>query len=67
MHWLAYVPLAWGSPLWVWTLIAPVVMWVLILKISGVPMMEAEMANRKAGYAEYMRRTNRLIPGPVRH
>ncbi len=67
VHWLAYVPLAWGSPLWVWTLIAPVVMWVLILKISGVPMMEAEMANRKAGYAEYMRRTNRLIPGPVRH
>jgi steroid 5-alpha reductase family enzyme len=38
----------------------------LILKISGVPLLERQMALNKPGYAEYMRRTNRLIPGPAR-
>ncbi|MEY4429006.1 MAG: hypothetical protein RLZZ182_1695 [Pseudomonadota bacterium] len=66
VHWLAYVPLAWGSPLWVFSLIAPVVMWLLITKMSGVPLLEREMAQRKPGYAEYMRRTNQLVPGPVK-
>ena len=66
VHWLAYVPLAIGSSLWAFSLIAPVVMWLLITKMSGVPLLEREMAQRKPGYAEYMRRTNQLIPGPAR-
>lgn len=66
VHWLAYLPLAWGSPLWAWTLIAPVVMVGLLLKISGVPLLEAEMAARKPGYADYMKRTRMLLPWPPR-
>jgi steroid 5-alpha reductase family enzyme len=66
VHWLAYMPLAWGSPMWVWACLAPLVMATLILKISGVPLLERQMALNKPGYAEYMRRTNRLIPGPAR-
>jgi len=66
VHWLAYVPLAWGSPLMAWALLAPLVMVVLILKISGVPLLERQLAISKPGYAEYMRTTNRLIPGPSR-
>lgn len=64
VHWLAYLPLAWGSNLWAWGLIAPLVMVLLLLKISGVPLLEAEMARRKPGYAEYMRRTSMLVPWP---
>jgi steroid 5-alpha reductase family enzyme len=64
VHWLAYLPLAWGSELWAWGLIAPLVMVLLLLKISGVPLLEAEMARRKPGYAEYMRRTSMLVPWP---
>lgn len=64
VHWLAYLPLAWGSDLWAWGLIAPLVMVLLLLKISGVPLLEAEMARRKPGYAEYMRRTSMLVPWP---
>jgi steroid 5-alpha reductase family enzyme len=64
LHWLAYLPLAWGSALWPWSLIAPLVMVALLLKISGVPLLESEMARRKPGYAEYMRRTSMLIPWP---
>ena len=62
VHWLAYVPLAWGAP-WGWAaLAAPVVMAALLMKLSGVPLLEAEMMKRKPGYADYARSTNALIP-----
>lgn len=64
VHWLAYVPLAIGAP-WGWlSLAAPLVMAFLLLKMSGVPLLEAEMAQRKKGYAEYVRTTSVLIPWP---
>lgn len=64
VHWLAYVPLAIGAPLgWV-SLAAPIIMAFLLLKLSGVPMMEAEMIRRKPGYDEYVRNTSALIPWP---
>ena len=58
--------LALGAP-WGWTsLLAPLVMSWLLLKLSGVPMLEAGMGRRKPGYADYMRSTNALIPWPPR-
>lgn len=62
VHWLAYVPLALCAP-YGWTAFAaPVVMAGLLMKLSGVPLLEAEMALRKPGYADYMRTTSALIP-----
>ena len=67
VHWAAYVPLAIGASPWGWlSLAAPVVMAALLMKLSGVPLLEEEMARRKPDYADYMRRTNALIPGPPR-
>jgi steroid 5-alpha reductase family enzyme len=66
LHWLAYLPLAWGSELWAWTLAAPLIMATLLLRISGVPLMERELAQRKPGYAAYMQRTSMLLPWPPR-
>ena len=64
LHWFAYVVLAWGMP-WGWvTLGAPVVMAFLLMKLSGMPLMEAEMMRRKPAYAEYVRTTSALIPWP---
>ena len=64
LHWVAYLPLALGAP-WGWTaLAAPVVMAFLLTKLSGMPILEAEMAKRKPGYADYMRTTSALIPWP---
>ncbi len=64
LHWLAYVPLALGAP-WGWvSLAAPVVMALLLMKLSGVPLLEREMIRRKPGYADYLRRTNTLVPWP---
>lgn len=62
VHWLAYVPLALGAA-WGWTSLgAPLVMAFLLMKMSGVPLLEAEMMSRKPGYAAYVRETSALIP-----
>lgn len=51
------------------TLVSPVFVWLLLTRISGVRMLEAR-ANRKwrddAGYRDYVRRTNTLLPFPPR-
>ena len=66
VHWLAYLPLALGATGGWATLLAPAVMAFLLLKLSGVPLLEAEMVRRKPGYAEYVRTTSALIPWPPR-
>jgi steroid 5-alpha reductase family enzyme len=67
VHWLAYIALSIGSP-WGWfTLLPPLLMAFLLLKLSGIPLLEDSMAKRRPGYAEYMRTTSALIPWPPRH
>jgi steroid 5-alpha reductase family enzyme len=64
LHWFAYVVLAWGMAGWGWTLAAPIVMAFLLLRFSGMPLMEAEMVRRKPDYDRYIRTTSALIPLP---
>jgi len=64
LHWLAYVPLAAGSSFWWLTLAAPLIMSWLLLKLSGVPLTEAQSALSRPGYADYIRSTSMLIPWP---
>lgn len=66
VHWLAYLALSIGSP-WGWLALAPpfLMAW-LLLKLSGVPLSEAQAAKSRAGYAEYQRTTSALIPWPRR-
>jgi len=40
------------------------VMAFLLLKMSGLPILEAGLVERKPGYADYMRRTSAFIPLP---
>jgi len=64
LHWLAYLPLVLGSSWWWAALFSPVLMAYLLMKLSGIPLLERDMAQRKPGYAEYMRTTSPLIPWP---
>ncbi|HET8880937.1 MAG TPA: DUF1295 domain-containing protein [Solimonas sp.] len=66
LHWCAYVPLALGAPCGWATFAAPLVMATLLLRFSGVPLLEAELMRRKPGYRDYVRRTSVLIPWPPR-
>ena len=64
LHWLAYLPLVVGSAWWPAALVSPLVMWFLLMKMSGIPILEQHMAASKPGYAEYMRTTSALFPWP---
>ena len=49
-----------------WTLPAPLLMSFLLLKVSGVAMLERDIGERRPDYADYIRRTNAFFPGPAR-
>jgi len=47
-------------------IVGAVVMSVLLVRVSGVPLLEKSMAKRRPGYAEYVARTSAFIPRPPR-
>ena len=47
-----------------WCLLGPVLMSVLLLRVSGVALLERDIGQRRPEYAEYIRRTNAFFPGP---
>jgi steroid 5-alpha reductase family enzyme len=49
-----------------WTVFSPLIMSVLLLKVSGVALLERDIAERRPGYREYVARTNAFFPGPRR-
>jgi steroid 5-alpha reductase family enzyme len=49
-----------------WTVIGPVVMSVLLLRVSGVTLLERSLRKRRPGYEDYARRTSAFLPRPPR-
>jgi steroid 5-alpha reductase family enzyme len=49
-----------------WSIVGPLVMSVLLLRVSGVVLLEKDIGQRRPQYAEYVRRTNAFFPGPPR-
>ena len=49
-----------------WTVIGPVMMSVLLLRVSGVTLLERSLRRRRPGYEEYARRTSAFLPRPPR-
>ena len=47
-----------------WTVVGPLLLTFLLLKFSGVTLMEQTIVERRPGYREYIARTNAFIPGP---
>lgn len=45
-----------------WTVLSPLLISVLLLKVSGVTLLEGDIAERRPGYNEYMRRTSAFVP-----
>jgi steroid 5-alpha reductase family enzyme len=61
--WWGFYAFAAAAGAW-WTLFAPVLMTVLLLKVSGVPLLEQDIAERRPGYRDYIHRTSAFIPRP---
>jgi steroid 5-alpha reductase family enzyme len=49
-----------------WGIIGPIVMSVLLTRVSGKDLLEKTIGSRRPGYADYVARTNGFFPGPPR-
>lgn len=63
--WWGFYLIACAAGAW-WAIFSPLLMTVLLLKISGVALLEKDIAERRPAYREYVRRTNAFIPAPPR-
>lgn len=59
---LYLIAIATGS-LW-WTTVGPLVMSVLLIRVSGAALLEKGLSKRKPGYADYIERTSSFFPRP---
>jgi steroid 5-alpha reductase family enzyme len=63
--WWAYFLFALSAGAW-WTVFSPLLMTLLLLKVSGVSLMEKGITERRANYREYIESTNAFFPGRPR-
>ena len=47
-----------------WTIVSPLLLTWLLLKVSGVALTEKDIAERRPAYRDYLRRTSAFIPWP---
>ncbi|HEU4459405.1 MAG TPA: DUF1295 domain-containing protein [Methylibium sp.] len=47
-----------------WSLVSPLLMSVLLLKVSGVSLLEKDMSERRPAYRDYIARTSAFFPRP---
>ena len=62
LWWGVYL-LAVAAGAW-WTLASPLLMTVLLLRVSGVALLEKDIAERRPAYRDYVRRTSAFFPLP---
>ena len=63
--WWAFYLFAVSAGGW-WSIASPLLMSFLLLKVSGVAMLENTIAARRPAYVHYIRSTNAFFPGPPR-
>lgn len=60
--WWGYGLIALSAPGGVWTLYSPVVMTFLLVRVSGVTLLEKSLSTTKVGYQDYVETTSAFIP-----
>lgn len=63
--WWGFYLLALAGGAW-WAIFSPLLMSVLLLRVSGVTLLEKDIGQRRPAYAGYVARTNAFFPGPRR-
>jgi len=61
--WWGFWLMAVSAGAW-WSFPGPVLMTFLLLRVSGVTLLERSIGRRRPAYAEYVRQTNAFFPGP---
>jgi len=66
--WGAYlIALAAGGISTLWTIVSPLLMSILLMKVSGVALLEKDIGERRPNYRDYIARTNAFFPGIPRN
>lgn len=60
--WWGYFMIALAVPGGAWTIYSPLLMTLLLMRVSGVTLLEKGLKQRKPGYAEYVARTSAFFP-----
>jgi steroid 5-alpha reductase family enzyme len=60
--WWGFYVIALAARGW-WSIVGPLVMTVLLLRVSGVTLLERDIGDRRPEYKEYVRRTHAFFPG----
>ena len=63
--WWAFYLFALAGSAW-WAIISPILMTILLLKVSGVSLLEKTITERRPAYAQYIRNTNAFLPGGLK-
>lgn len=63
--WWGFFFIALSSGAW-WSVVGPLVMSILLLKVSGVALLEKDIGDRRPDYNAYIQHTNAFFPGPPR-
>jgi steroid 5-alpha reductase family enzyme len=63
--WWGFYLMALATGAW-WALPSPLLMSVLLMRVSGVLLLEKDIGQRRPAYAQYVARTNAFFPGPRR-
>lgn len=63
--WWGLYLLALSAGAW-WAVVSPLLLTFLLLRVSGVALLEKDISQRRPAYREYVRRTNAFFPGPPR-
>lgn len=66
LQWWAFGLMALSVPGAAWVLIGPAIMTFMLLRVSGVHLLERGLRKRKAGYGDYSERVPSFIPRPPR-
>ncbi len=64
--WWGFYLIALSAGAW-WTIVSPLLMTFLLLKVSGVALLEKDISGRRPQYQQYIRRTNAFFPGLPRN
>ncbi len=60
--WWGIFLVAFSTPNSWWTVLSPLIITAVLLKMTGIPLTEKTIVKHRPGYKEYIRRTNAFIP-----
>ncbi len=47
-----------------WTILSPLIITAVLLKMTGIPLTEQQLVKKRPGYSDYIRRTSAFVPWP---